>query len=109
MGLQTNVDEVSRNANVDNTTRQGNLYEGTDPPAVLKVEKPEDSPEELLGDPAPSSAGSATYDPGDHTVTDVKEWVTAHPDQRDAVLDAEEAGKNRSTLIQWLLNQEPVS
>lgn len=41
------------------------------------------------------------YDPGVHTITDVQAYVTAHPDERNAVLEAESAGKNRTTLIEW--------
>lgn len=44
----------------------------------------------------------ADYDPGAYTVAEVQEYVTANPDQTQAVRDAEAAGKNRSTLIAWL-------
>src|SRR5262245_35538463 len=43
-----------------------------------------------------------TYDPGEHTVDEVKEYVTANPDQADEVLAAEQAGQNRVTLVSWL-------
>jgi hypothetical protein len=42
------------------------------------------------------------YDPGDDTVADVQAYVDANPDQRAAVLKAEKAGKNRTTLVDWL-------
>jgi hypothetical protein len=42
------------------------------------------------------------YDPGDYTVAEVEAYVEAYPDQLEEVLDAEEAGKNRSTLVAWL-------
>lgn len=42
------------------------------------------------------------YDPGDDTVADVQAYVEANPDQRSTVLAAEKAGKNRSTLVDWL-------
>jgi hypothetical protein len=42
------------------------------------------------------------YDPGAETVADVQAYVEANPDQREAVLAAEKAGKNRSTLVTWL-------
>jgi len=38
------------------------------------------------------------FDPGGHTVAEVQDYLAAHPDQTDAVLDAEAAGKNRATL-----------
>jgi len=43
----------------------------------------------------PSSAG---FDPGEHTVAEVEEYLEANPDQRDAVLKAERKGKGRATL-----------
>jgi hypothetical protein len=39
------------------------------------------------------------FDPADHTVDEVLAYVDKHPDKADAVLAAEEAGKNRSTLV----------
>ena len=49
-----------------------------------------------------SSTGSTpppSFDPGEHTVADVQDYLAAHPDQVDAVLAAEAAGKARSTLL----------
>lgn len=43
-----------------------------------------------------------SYEPGKYTITEVKDYVTANPDQRDAVLAAEQEGSNRSTLVKWL-------
>ena len=40
-----------------------------------------------------------TLDPGDHTVAEVEEYLAAHPDERDRVLDAEASGKARTTLV----------
>jgi hypothetical protein len=48
------------------------------------------------------SDGESEYDPAEHTVAEVEEYVDANPDQAQAVLDAEVAGKNRSTLVDWL-------
>lgn len=42
------------------------------------------------------------YDPGDRTVAQVMDHVMDHPDERQAILDAEVAGKNRVTLVDWL-------
>ena len=39
------------------------------------------------------------YDPDEHTVSEVEAYVADHPDERDAILAAERAGKNRRTLI----------
>ena len=42
------------------------------------------------------------FDPGDYTIDDVKAHVEQNPGERDAVLAAEVAGKNRVTLVDWL-------
>ena len=49
----------------------------------------------------PADQGDS-YDPADHTVDNVKLHVEKHPDELEAVLQAETAGKNRSTLVDWL-------
>ena len=41
------------------------------------------------------------FNPGDHTVEDVKAYVEAHPDDADEVYEAELAGKARTTLLDW--------
>jgi hypothetical protein len=42
------------------------------------------------------------FDPAEHSVSDVKDFVEENPDMAGAVYDAEVAGKNRSTLTSWL-------
>lgn len=49
-----------------------------------------------------ASSSSSTFDPGEHTVDDVVLYVDEHPDQLDAVFNAEQAGKARSTLLSQL-------
>ena len=49
-----------------------------------------------------SSHAPAPVRPGRATVAEVKAYVEANPDELDAVLAAETAGKNRSTLVDWL-------
>ena len=39
------------------------------------------------------------FDPGAHTVADVEAYLAEHPDERDRVLAAEAAGKNRVSLV----------
>jgi hypothetical protein len=39
------------------------------------------------------------FDPSDHTVAEVQAYLDEHPDETDAVLDRERAGKARTTLI----------
>jgi hypothetical protein len=48
--------------------------------------------------PAPQKV-SAQFDPGEHTVAEVHDYIAAHPGEADAVLDAEAAGKARVTLV----------
>jgi hypothetical protein len=45
---------------------------------------------------------TAEFDPGEYTIADVEAYVTANPDQTQAVRVAEAAGKGRSTLLGWL-------
>jgi len=47
------------------------------------------------------------YDPGEHTVAEVQQYVTDNPDEVEAVYDAEVDGKNRSTLVTWLEENIP--
>lgn len=42
---------------------------------------------------------ASKYDPGEHTVEEVLAHVEDHPDQLADVLDAEQAGKGRVTLL----------
>ena len=42
------------------------------------------------------------FDPGAHTVAEVEEYVDQHPEQAQELLDAEIAGKNRTTLVSYL-------
>jgi hypothetical protein len=59
------------------------------------------------GDDEPEGDGS--YDPGDHTVTEVIGWVEDHPDELEEILAAEQAGKDRVTLVQHLEGMRPES
>lgn len=46
-----------------------------------------------------AAAASEAFDPGEHTVAEVHDYLAEHPDQTDAVLAAEQAGKARTTLV----------
>jgi len=48
------------------------------------------------------------YDPGAYTVDEVKAYVAEHPDELDATYSAEQSGKARTTLLDWLAAQEPA-
>ena len=54
--------------------------------------------------PKPAAGGAAAtgYDPGAYTVEEVQAYVAKHPDQRAAILAAEQAGKDRVTLTESL-------
>lgn len=47
------------------------------------------------------------YDPAAHTVTEVIGYVEDNPDQLDDILAAEQAGKNRVTLLTHLESMRP--
>lgn len=49
-----------------------------------------------------STGSGSSYDPGTETIDGVLAYVDKNPDQRDSVLEAERAGKNRTTLINQL-------
>lgn len=54
------------------------------------------------GSPPPAAAKTAsakTFDPGEHTVAEVEDYLAKHPDQTAAVLAAEKTGKARATLV----------
>jgi hypothetical protein len=44
-------------------------------------------------------AKPASFDPGEHTVAEVHDYIAAHPGEADAVLAAEKSGKARATLV----------
>jgi hypothetical protein len=58
----------------------------------------ESSPEEE----SPPAGAPVGFDPAAHTVDEVEEYVTEHPDLAQDVYDAEVEGKNRITLVTWL-------
>lgn len=63
-------------------------------PVAEELESDEEASEEADEDETEDS-----YDPADYSVEDVKAFVEANPDQKEAVLASEKAGKNRSTLV----------
>lgn len=62
-------------------------------------------------DDRPVSTGEepqqAMYDPGEYTVEEVKGYVEENPDQAEQVLAAEQEGKARVTLVDWLEELPP--
>jgi hypothetical protein len=67
-------------------------------PATV-FDDPDNPPEELPYGNAPPTEEPETYDPGEYTVAEVKDYLAKHPDETDAVLEAEEAGKARSGIL----------
>jgi hypothetical protein len=67
-------------------------------PAVVGAESAPELSAAVTGanTPAPEAP---TFDPGAHTVAAVLDYVAEHPEQRDAVLAAEAAGKARKSLL----------
>lgn len=59
--------------------------------------------------PAKPNKNEGAFNPSKNNMDEVKDFVTANPDQIDAVLQAEEAGEGRKTLIEWLESQKDDS
>jgi hypothetical protein len=68
--------------------------------ATVAVVWDEDAPDE------PEFEPDEDFDPAEHTIDEVKAFVADWPDSRADVLEAEEAGKNRVTLVEWLSEDE---
>jgi hypothetical protein len=77
------------------------LEEGSKPEPTVEVLE-EDVPEPDEVDDAESAVED--FDPEAHTVAEVEAYVTDHPEEADGIYDMEEEGKNRTTLMSWLLN-----
>jgi hypothetical protein len=46
-----------------------------------------------------TKAKDEPFDPGEHTVAEVKEYLAEHPEEMDAVLEAEDQGKARAGIL----------
>jgi len=72
---------------------------------VVQIVMPEQTPAPTEQSSAPTqettdAGGGGGYDPGEHTVTEVLDYMEDYPDQADAVLDREIAGKNRKGIVE---------
>ena len=56
-------------------------------------------PLEAAREPQSAAPEAPAFDPGAHTVNAVREYLDEHPDERDAVLAAEAAGKARKSIL----------
>ena len=74
--------------------------EGVD---VLAVEDSGEEPapehQEPVADPEPPESLEETYDPAEHNVIAVQEYMDEHPEQRDEVLAMERAGRGRKGIL----------
>ena len=84
---------------------------GTGPPGTSLRRAPGDEEGEITQElpvtDEPSEEVPVGYDPAAHTVGEVQEYVSEHPDQLEEMYEAEVAGKARSTLVTWLEEQFP--
>lgn len=69
----------------------------TPPPPSPKAEQGQPS-----GDGEQGAYAEAGFDPAAHTVAEVEQYVADHPDEAEQILDLEEEGKNRTTLVSYL-------
>lgn len=56
----------------------------------------------LMSAEGKTAGGETAFDPGQHTVIEVMDYVNAHPDEAGAIYDAEVGGRNRTTLVNQL-------
>ena len=56
-------------------------------------------PVEATREPQSAAPEAPAFDPGAHIVNAVREYLAEHPDERDAVLAAEAAGKARKSIL----------
>lgn len=66
-------------------------------PAEDSDTEPEDTePEDT--EPEDTEPEVDAFDPSEHTAAEVNDYIEANPDEGDAVIEAERAGKNRKTI-----------
>lgn len=57
---------------------------------------------ELVEDVEDAVPEADSFDPSDHNIDEVKQYINDHPDEVQRVYDAEVEGKGRSSLLDWL-------
>lgn len=79
---------------------------GAGPPAggtyTVNVTATAGTPRSVEQQAVEPQAVEGPFDPGDHTVAEVEAYVDEHPEEADRILDLEEEGKNRTTLVTFL-------
>lgn len=69
-------------------------YEDAELPSAEQPELPFDE------NPEPPESLEETYDPAEHNVDAVQEYIAEHPEQKDEVLAMERAGRGRKGLLE---------
>lgn len=67
---------------------------------VMSDGKDDDQPELPFDEEVVDVNPEASFDPADHTVAEVKEYLDENPAETDRVLSAEASGKNRKGLVE---------
>lgn len=70
----------------------------TTPPPEETPDEPEETPDEPEVEPE-SEPESQLFNPSDHTVNEVNEYLAAHPDDYERVLAAERADRGRKGIL----------
>jgi hypothetical protein len=70
---------------------------GEEPPTDAPAPS-EELPAQTQADDTSGEGGA--YDPGEHTVAEVTDYMEQHPDEADAVRASEAAGKNRKGIVE---------
>lgn len=68
---------------------------------VSVVEDVEGTDDEVV----PASPPVELFDPGEHTIDEVKSYVHENPDDVQRVYDVESVGKARKSLLAWLTGE----
>ena len=102
MGFKPNPYDQVRGIDTTEPGRQQTEVERVAPTAFAgpEVEEPQQVAEPEEAEEVEETGEE--FDPSDHNVDEVKAYVADNPDEVGAVLAAEKAGKNRSTLVEAL-------
>ncbi len=83
------------------TDGDGNVVPPAGQPVTERPEQPVPSTEESVTEPAPDSIGEGPFDPREHTVAEVQEYLAGVTDEqeRQRVVDVERSGKGRTGIV----------
>jgi hypothetical protein len=77
-------------------------FETRDTPPGVDPETTEGETTSTEGETTAPPAPESVYDPGQHSVAEVQRYVEENPGEAAAIRSAEQDGKKRVTLIEWL-------